>query len=63
MLPGVPRIWIRILEVLSLIQNGTKVTYGVDTISGVEELATNEDNRCLGKCNRGRVSKDRVGTV
>ena len=63
MLPGVPRLWIRVLEVLSSIQNGTKVTYGVDTRSGVEVLTTDEDNRCLGKRNQCRVSKDRVGTI
>ena len=45
MLPGVPRLWIRVLEVLSLIQSGTKVT------CGVEVLATDEDNRFLGKRN------------
>ena len=63
MLPGVPRLWIRVLEVLSLIQSGTKVTYGVDTRSGVEALATDEDNCCLGKHNQCRVSKDRAGTI
>ena len=63
MLPGVPRVWIRVLKVLSSIQSGTKVTCGVDTRSGVEVLATDEDNCCLGKHNQGKVSKDRVGTV
>ena len=52
MLLGVPSPWSRVLEVLSLIQSGTKVTYGVDTRSGVEVLATDEDNRCLGKCSQ-----------
>ena len=63
MLPGVPRLWIRVLEVLSSIQSGTKVTCGVHTRSGVEVLATDEDNRCLGKRNQGKVNKDRVGTL
>ena len=63
MLPGVPRLWIRVLEVLSLIPSGTKVTYGVDTRSGIEVLAADEDIRCLGKRNQCRVSKDRVGTI
>ena len=63
MLPGVPRLWIRVLEVLSLIQSGTKETYGVDTRSGVEVLATDEDNYCLGKRNQCRVSKDRAGNI
>ena len=60
---GVPRLWIRVLELLSSIQNGTKVTYGVDTRYGVEVLATDEDNRYLGKRNQCRVSKDRAGTI
>ena len=63
MLVGVPRLWIRVFEVLSSIQSGTKVTYGVDTRSGVEVLATDEDNRCLGKRNQCRVSTDRAGTI
>ena len=63
MSPGAPRLWIRVLEVLSSIQSGTKVTYGVDTRSGVEVLTTDEDNRYLGKRNQCRVSKDRVGTI
>ena len=63
MVPGVPRLWIRVLEVLSSIQSVTKVTYGVDTRSRVELLATNEDNRCLGKRNQCRVSKDRARTI
>ena len=63
MLPGVPRLWIRVLEVLSSIQSGAKVTYGVDTRSAVEVLATDEDNHCLGKRNQCRVSKDRAGTI
>ena len=57
MLLVVPRLWIKVLEVLSSIQSGTKVTYGV------EVLATDEDNRCLGKRNQCRVSKDRAGTI
>ena len=60
---GEPRLWIRVLEVLSSIQRGTKVTYGMDTRSGFEVLATNEDNHYLGKCNECRVSKDRAGTI
>ena len=36
---------------------------GIDTRSGVEVLATDEDNRCLGKRNQCRVSKDRAGTI
>ena len=51
------------LEVLSSIKRGTKVTYGVDTRSRVEVLATDEDNRCLGKHNQCRVSKDRARTI
>ena len=63
MLPGVPRLCIRVLEVLSSIQSGTKVTYGVDTRSGVDVPATDEDNRCLRKRNQCRVRKDRAGTI
>ena len=63
MLLGVPRLWIRVVEVLNSIQSGTKVTYGVDTRSRVEVLATDEDNCCLGKHNQRRVSKDRAGTI
>ena len=63
MLPGVPRLWIRVLEVLSSIQSGTKVTYEVDTRSGVEVLATDEDNRCLEKRNQCREGKDRIGAI
>ena len=47
MLPSVLRLWIRVLEVLSSIQSGTKVTCRVDTRSRVEVLATEEDNCCL----------------
>ena len=39
------------------------MTYRGDTRSRVEVLATNEDNCCLGKRNRGWVSKDKVGTI
>ena len=39
------------------------MTYRGNTRSRVEVLATDEDNRCVGKRNRGRVSKDRVRTV
>ena len=63
MLPGVPSLWIRVLEVLSLIQSGTKVTYGVDTRYGVEVLATDEDNCFLRKHNQCRVSKNRAQTI
>ena len=63
MLPRVPRLRIRVLEVLSSIESGTKVTYGVDTRSGVEVLATDEDNCCLGKRNQCRVSKERARTI
>ena len=61
--PGVPRLWIRVLEVLSSIQSGAKVTYGVDTISGVGVLPTDEDNCFLQRRNQCRVSKDRAGTM
>ena len=67
MLPGVPRLWIRVLEVLSSIQSGTKVTYRVDKRSKVDTRSriepTDEDNRSLGKHNQCRVSKDRDGTI
>ena len=63
MLLGVLRLWIRVLEVLSSIQSGTKVTYGFDTRSRVEVLTTDKDNCCLGKRNQCRVSKDRAGTI
>ena len=63
MLLAVPRFRNRVLEVLSSIQSGTKVTYGVDTRSVVEVLETDDDNHCLRKCNQCRVSKDIAGTI
>ena len=39
------------------------MTYRGNTRSRVEVLATDEDNHCLGKRNRDRVSKDIVGIV
>ena len=59
----VTRFWIRVLEVLSSIQSGTKVTCGVDTRSRVEVLATDEDNSCLGKRDQCREVKDRIGAT
>ena len=56
-------LWMRASVLRGLIQSEIQVTYRGNTRSRVEILVTNEDNRCLGKCNLDRVSKDRVGTV
>ena len=63
MFPGVPRLWIRVLEVLSLIQSGTRVTYGVNIRSRVEVLTTDEDIRCLGKRDQCREGKNKIGAI